>query len=42
MASTIVPVDTPQGQARFFVDLADRPISILVLGHGAGGGVGSR
>jgi uncharacterized protein len=41
MASTIVPVDTPQGQARFFVDLADRPISILVLGHGAGGGVGA-
>jgi predicted alpha/beta-hydrolase family hydrolase len=39
MASTIVPVDTPQGQARFFVDIADRPISILVLGHGAGGGV---
>lgn len=41
MASTIVPVDTPQGQARFFVDLANRPISILVLGHGAGGGVGA-
>jgi uncharacterized protein len=41
MASTIVPVDTPHGQARFFVDLADRPISILVLGHGAGGGVGA-
>ena len=41
MASTIVPVDTPQGHARFFVDLADRPVSILVLGHGAGGGVGA-
>ena len=41
MASTIVPVDTPHGQGRFFVDLADRPISILVLGHGAGGGVGA-
>jgi len=41
MASTIVPLDTPQGQARFFVDLADRPVSILVLGHGAGGGVGA-
>jgi predicted alpha/beta-hydrolase family hydrolase len=39
VVSTIVPLDTPQGQARFFVDLADRPISILVLGHGAGGGV---
>jgi len=41
MVSTIVPVDTPQGQARFFVDLADRAISILALGHGAGGGVGA-
>jgi len=41
VVSTIVPLDTPQGQARFFVDLADRPISILVLGHGAGGGVGA-
>jgi predicted alpha/beta-hydrolase family hydrolase len=41
VVSTIVPLDTPQGQARFFVDLADRPVSILVLGHGAGGGVGA-
>jgi hypothetical protein len=41
MASTVVPVDTPQGPGRFFLDLADRPSSILVLGHGAGGGVGS-
>ncbi|HEX7212318.1 MAG TPA: alpha/beta family hydrolase [Propionibacteriaceae bacterium] len=41
MASTIVPVDTPHGKGRFFVDLADRPIAILVLGHGAGGGVGA-
>ena len=41
MGSTIVPVQTPQGQGRFFVDLAEDPISILVLGHGAGGGVGA-
>jgi predicted alpha/beta-hydrolase family hydrolase len=41
MASTVVPVDTPQGPGRLFLDLADRPSSILVLGHGAGGGVGS-
>jgi uncharacterized protein len=41
MASTALPVDTPQGSGRFFVDLAERPRSILVLGHGAGGGVGS-
>jgi predicted alpha/beta-hydrolase family hydrolase len=39
MTSTIVPVDTPQGQGRFFVDLAEHQRSILVLGHGAGGGV---
>lgn len=39
MASTIVRVDTPQGQGRLFVDLAQQPSSILVLGHGAGGGV---
>jgi predicted alpha/beta-hydrolase family hydrolase len=41
MASTVVPVDTPQGPGRLFLDLADRPSSILVLGHGAGGGVRS-
>jgi predicted alpha/beta-hydrolase family hydrolase len=41
MASTVVPVDTPQGPGKFFVDLAERPRSILVLGHGASGGVGS-
>jgi uncharacterized protein len=41
MASTIVPVDTPQGQGRFFVDLAEHSRSILVLGHGAGGSVGA-
>jgi predicted alpha/beta-hydrolase family hydrolase len=39
MGSTVVPVDTPQGPGRFFVDLAQQPSSILVLGHGAGGGV---
>jgi uncharacterized protein len=41
MASTIVPVDTPPGPGRWFLDLADQPNSILALGHGAGGGVGS-
>jgi predicted alpha/beta-hydrolase family hydrolase len=41
MASTVIPVSTPQGPGRFFVDLAERPRSILVLGHGASGGVGS-
>ena len=41
MASTVIPVDTPQGPGRFFVDLAEQPSSILVLGHGASGGVAS-
>jgi predicted alpha/beta-hydrolase family hydrolase len=39
MTSTVVPVDTPQGPGRFFLDPAERPNSILVLGHGAGGGI---
>jgi uncharacterized protein len=41
MASTVIGVDTPQGPGRFFVDLAEQPRSILVLGHGASGGVAS-
>jgi len=41
MASTIVPLDTPQGPGRLFLDLAQRPSAILVLGHGAGGSIGS-
>jgi uncharacterized protein len=39
MAATVIPVNTPQGSGRLFVDRAERPSSILVLGHGAGGGV---
>jgi len=41
MSSTVILVDTPQGPGRLFVDLAEQPSSILVLGHGAGGGVGA-
>jgi predicted alpha/beta-hydrolase family hydrolase len=41
MAATVIPVNTPQGPGRLFVDHAERPSSILVLGHGAGGGVGA-
>jgi uncharacterized protein len=41
MAATVVPVETPQGPGRLFLDLAEQPSTILVLGHGAGGGVGS-
>jgi uncharacterized protein len=39
METTIVALDTPQGPGRFFVDLAGQASAILVLGHGAGGGV---
>jgi uncharacterized protein len=41
MTPTVIPVDTPQGPGRFFVDPAAQPSSTLVLGHGAGGGVGA-
>jgi uncharacterized protein len=41
MASTVMPVETPQGRGRFFVDAAEHPSAILVLGHGAGGGIGA-
>jgi uncharacterized protein len=41
MASIVETVDTPQGPGRLFLDLAEQPSSLLVLGHGASGGVGA-
>jgi len=41
MTSTVTPIDTPQGPGRLYVDPAEQPSSLLVLGHGAGGGVGA-
>ena len=41
MTSMVEAVETPQGQGRLLVDLAEHPSSLLVLGHGAGGGVGA-
>jgi predicted alpha/beta-hydrolase family hydrolase len=35
-------IDTPHGPARAHLHLADEPRAALVLGHGAGGGVGAR
>ena len=35
-------VETPHGPARVHLHPADEPMAGLVLGHGAGGGVGSR
>lgn len=39
---TVLAVDTPHGQANAHLHPAARPTGALVLGHGAGGGVGSR
>src|SRR5918999_382812 len=36
MPSTVLTVATPQGPGRCFVDPADEPTALLVLGHGAG------
>ena len=36
---TELDVETPHGRARAYVHPADRPRAVLVLGHGAGGGV---
>ena len=35
-------VDTPHGPARVHLHTVDEPVAWLVLGHGAGGGVGAR
>jgi uncharacterized protein len=35
-------IDTPHGPARAYLELVDDPVGALVLGHGAGGGVGAR
>jgi len=37
-----IDVPTPHGTARVHLETADEPRGILVLGHGAGGGVGAR
>jgi predicted alpha/beta-hydrolase family hydrolase len=39
---TVVAVDTPHGQANAHLHPADDPVSALILGHGAAGGVTSR
>jgi predicted alpha/beta-hydrolase family hydrolase len=41
---SVVPaldIDTPHGPARAHLHAADEPVGALVLGHGAGGGVGA-
>jgi uncharacterized protein len=39
---TVLDVDTPHGPARAHLHEVDAPRGALVLGHGAGGGVGAR
>jgi uncharacterized protein len=43
MASTpVLAIETPHGPARAHLRLEGSPRAVLVLGHGAGGGVGAR
>src|SRR5437764_6664370 len=37
----MVEIDTPHGPARVQLEPVERPVAALVLGHGAGGGVGA-
>jgi predicted alpha/beta-hydrolase family hydrolase len=37
--TVLVEVDTPEGPGRWHLDPATDPVAVLVLGHGAGGGV---
>ena len=39
---SVIEVDTPSGEARVHLEPVDDAIAGLVLGHGAGGGVGAR
>jgi predicted alpha/beta-hydrolase family hydrolase len=41
-AMTAVEIETPYGPARAHLQLAADPAGALVLGHGAGGGIGAR
>jgi hypothetical protein len=38
----MIELDTPHGPARAHLQLVDDPVGALIMGHGAGGGVGAR
>jgi uncharacterized protein len=40
--ATVLELETPQGPARAHLHAVETPVAALVLGHGAGGGVGAR
>jgi uncharacterized protein len=42
MAATAIDLPTPHGPARAHLSAVDEPRAAVVLGHGAGGGVGAR
>lgn len=42
MTAAILEVDTPHGPAKAHLHLVDAPRGLLILGHGAGGGVAAR
>lgn len=39
MTTTIIEVETPQGPGRFHLAIAEQEQALLIMGHGAGGGV---
>lgn len=39
MISAVVDYPTPSGNAHLAVDVPSRPLAVLILGHGAGGGI---
>jgi predicted alpha/beta-hydrolase family hydrolase len=41
MWSAMIELETPHGPARAHLNEASEPVAVLVLGHGAGGGVGA-
>ena len=41
-SATVLEIDTPRGPARVHVHVAADPAAAVVLGHGAGGGIGAK
>ena len=39
---TAIPIDTVYGPARVYLHCAEEGVAVLMLGHGAGGGLGAK